>query len=104
MSHIGNIADLEDNASTSLTADFRQLLLVKRNGELFLYENSCPHTRETLDPMGGSVAGAGALLITCQRHAAEFLSDTGECVAGPCQGEFLTQVPFTLSNGDIYLD
>lgn len=104
MSHIGNIADLEDNASASITADCGELLLVKRNGELFLYQNSCPHTRETLDPLGGSVAGAGALLITCQRHAAEFLSDTGECVAGPCQGEFLTAVPFTLSNGDIYLD
>ena len=49
-------------------------------------------------------AGDGALLISCQRHAAEFLSHTGECVAGPCQGEFLTPVPFTLSNEGIYLD
>jgi len=104
MSHIGHIDQFEDNASASLTADFRQLLVVKRSGELFVYENSCPHTRESLDPMGGSVAGDGALLITCQRHAAEFLSHTGECVVGPCQGEFLTPVPFTLSNGDIYLD
>ncbi len=104
MSHIGHIDQLEDNSSASVTADFRQLLLVRRGGELFVYENRCPHTQETLDPMGGSIAGDGALLITCQRHAAEFLSHTGECVAGPCQGEFLTPVPFTLSDGDIYLD
>ncbi len=104
MSHVGHIDQFDDNASTSLIAEFRQLLLVKRKGELFVYENNCPHTRETLDPMGGSIASDDALLITCQRHAAEFLSHTGECVAGPCQGEFLTPVPFTLSNGDIYLD
>jgi len=104
MSHIGHIDQFDDNATSSLSADFRQLLLVKRNGELFIYENSCPHTRESLDPMGGSIADDAALLITCQRHAAEFLSHTGECVAGPCQGDALTPVPFTLSNGDIYLD
>ena len=71
---------------------------------LFLYRNSCPHTGETLDPMGGSVAGSDGLLLTCQRHAAQFITRSGECVGGPCQGEQLQAVPFTLSQGDLYLD
>jgi nitrite reductase/ring-hydroxylating ferredoxin subunit len=54
--------------------------------------------------MGGSVASADGQLIHCQRHAAVFLASTGECVGGPCQGESLDPVGFTLSNGDIYLD
>ena len=54
--------------------------------------------------MGGSLATSGGLLIQCQRHAAEFITDTGECVSGPCQGEALNAISFTLSNDDIYLD
>lgn len=104
MSRIGHIDDFEDNASTGIQVDALELLVVKKAGELFLYENRCPHVADTLDPMGGSVTDAGAMLIHCQRHGAEFLSHNGECVAGPCLGERLRALPFTLSNGDIYLD
>ena len=104
MSLIGNVEDIPDNSTSSIMVDQRSLLLVKRAGDLFIYDNHCPHTGESLDPMGGSVASADGLLIQCQRHAAEFVSTTGECVAGPCQGEQLEIVPFTLSGGDVYLD
>jgi nitrite reductase/ring-hydroxylating ferredoxin subunit len=95
---------LADNMSTSVTVDGRPFLLVRHRGELRLYENRCPHTGDTLDPMGGSVLEAGGSLITCQRHGAQFLSTDGECVAGPCRGEWLTPVPFTAVGGAIYLD
>lgn len=104
MSLIGKFEDFPDNSTSSISVDQRALLLVKRAGDLFIYDNRCPHTGESLDPMGGSVASTDGLLIQCQRHAAQFVSDTGECVAGPCQGEQLEIVPFTLSRGDIYLD
>lgn len=104
MSRIGNIADFEDQRTTSLKVDYLSLLLFRRGEDLFLYENRCPHVGDSLDPEGGSVASKDGLLIHCQRHGAEFLSHTGECVAGPCLGESLHPVAFTLSNGDIYLD
>jgi nitrite reductase/ring-hydroxylating ferredoxin subunit len=104
MSLIGNIEDFPDNSSSNVSQEQRPLLLIKRAGALFIYHNRCPHTGESLDPMGGSVASTDGLLLQCQRHAAQFVSDTGECVAGPCQGERLEPVAFTLSNGDIYLD
>jgi nitrite reductase/ring-hydroxylating ferredoxin subunit len=104
MSRIGNIEDFAENSSSSIQVGYLALLVIKRAGQLFLYHNKCPHTQDTLDPMGGSVASDDGLLIHCQRHAAEFITDTGECVAGPCQGESLSAVAFTLSNGDIYLD
>tara|TARA_R110002110_G_scaffold362241_1_gene571970 strand:+ start:27124 stop:27438 length:315 start_codon:yes stop_codon:yes gene_type:complete len=104
MSRIANIEDLPNNSSCSLQVDHLDILLVKRAGQLFLYENKCPHANDTLDPMGGSVCSADGLLLHCQRHAAEFLPDTGECVGGPCMGEHLNAIAFTLSNGDIYLD
>ena len=104
MSLIGNLRDFPDNSTSSLNIDSREILVARQSGELFIYENNCPHTRETLDPMGGSVATNGGLLIQCQRHAAEFIAATGECVSGPCQGEALTAIAYTLSNDDIYLD
>lgn len=104
MTRIAHVDDFPDNSSCSVDSERGSLLLVKRGSELYVYDNRCPHTGDSLDPMGGSIANAGALLVTCQRHAAEFVAETGECVAGPCQGEQLTPVPFTLAAGNIYLD
>ena len=95
---------LADNSSMSVTVDGRPYLLLRRRGELLLYENRCPHTGDTLDPMGGSVVDTGGELITCQRHAAQFLASSGECVGGPCLGEHLAAVAFTAVGGQIYLD
>jgi nitrite reductase/ring-hydroxylating ferredoxin subunit len=104
MSRIGNIDDFTDNSTTSVGVDSLYLLVFKRGEQLFIYENKCPHVLDTLDPEGGSLASSDGLLITCQRHGAQFLSHNGECVGGPCLGESLSSIAFTLSNGDIYLD
>ncbi|WOJ98066.1 Rieske 2Fe-2S domain-containing protein [Congregibacter brevis] len=95
---------IADNSSQSVTLEGRSLILVNRRGELFLFENNCPHANESMDPLGGSLSDDSGDLIRCQRHGAEFLAHTGECVAGPCMGETLTPVAFTLAGGQIYLD
>jgi len=104
MSRIGNIEDFIDNSTTSLQVDYLMLLLYRTGDSIYLYENNCPHAQDTLDPLGGSVISSDGLLLHCQRHGAEFLSHSGECVSGPCLGDTLNAIPFTLSNGDIYLD
>lgn len=104
MSSASDDYPLASNMSTSVTVDGRSFLLLRRGEELLLFENRCPHTGESLDPMGGSILEAQGELITCQRHGAQFLSSSGECIAGPCQGEWLTPVPFTAVNGELYLD
>jgi nitrite reductase/ring-hydroxylating ferredoxin subunit len=104
MSSIHGDFPINDGESRSVTVEGRPFLLLRQGGSLRLFENRCPHTGETLDPMGGSVLEAGGELITCQRHGAQFLSSSGECVAGPCIGEHLVPVDFTAVNGEIYLD
>jgi nitrite reductase/ring-hydroxylating ferredoxin subunit len=104
MSLIGNLDDFPDNSTHSIRRGQLLLLIVRRAGHLFVYENRCPHTHKTLDPQGGSISTSGGLLIQCQRHAAEFIADTGECVAGPCLGDTLKAITFTLNGGAIYLD
>ena len=104
MQCIGKLSTIPNGTSLSLDAGQRQLLVVMRAGKLYVYENQCPHSGETLDPMGGSVASGGGLILVCQRHGAEFLSDTGHCVAGPCLGEALRGVNYRIENDDILID
>ena len=99
-----NPLPLATNTSVSVTIDGRDLILADRGGTVHAYDNACPHTGETLDPMGGSVSEAGGALLRCQRHAAEFDAATGVCVGGPCIGERLTPVAITMVGGDVYLD
>jgi nitrite reductase/ring-hydroxylating ferredoxin subunit len=99
-----NVLPIPENSSCSVTLEGRSFILVNRHGEVFLYENNCPHANESLDPMGGSLSDASGELIRCQRHGAEFLASTGECVAGPCLGEQLQPVAFTAAGDQIYLD
>lgn len=99
-----NPLPLASNTSASVTIDGRDLILADRNGTVYAYENACPHTGETLDPMGGSVSEAGGALLRCQRHAAQFDVANGECVGGPCIGERLASVAVTVVDGAIYLD
>lgn len=95
---------IPENSSQSLTLEGRNLLLVNCGGQLHLYENNCPHAQETLDPLGGSLSDETGEILRCQRHAAEFLARSGECIGGPCFGESLTAVAFTAVGSDIYLD
>jgi nitrite reductase/ring-hydroxylating ferredoxin subunit len=92
------------NTSRSVTVDGRNLILADSGGQLFAYDNLCPHASETLDPMGGSVSSDDGQLLRCQRHGAEFLVTTGECVSGPCLGEQLTPVAVIAVDGTVYLD
>ena len=61
-----------------------------------VYVNACPHLGVNLDWLPGKFVNADATRIVCATHGAEFLIDTGQCMRGPCKGEFLTQVPCTV--------
>ena len=100
---IGNLEDFHDNSTHSIRRGQLALLIVRRAGQVFVYENRCPHTHKTLDPQGGSLATSGGLLIQCQRHGAQFIADTGECVAGPCLGDTLKALSVTVSGSAVYL-
>ena len=104
MSRIGLLTEFSTPGSYGVVVNGRPLLVVNNQGSFFVYENRCPHTGETLDPMGGSVATEDGLLLQCQRHAAQFIPQSGECVAGPCQGEALVAAAFTLTPDSLYLD
>ena len=75
-----------------------------RDGEVFVYTNSCPHLGVELEWVSDQFLDAEGVLIQCATHGALFVIETGHCVSGPCLGQSLRPVPFTVREGVLEID
>ena len=81
---------LSEGTSRGFELDEVRLLITRREGRVYAYKNRCPHRGAALDWQPDQFLDPSASLIQCSTHAALFLIESGECVAGPCAGQFLT--------------
>ncbi|MHC6223963.1 Rieske (2Fe-2S) protein [Pseudomonas sp. X10] len=86
-------SELGEGQSRAFTVAGQQLFGVRRQGQVYLYHNRCPHRGIVLNWEPDSFLDDSASLIQCAHHGALFLIETGECVAGPCEGECLKKAP-----------
>lgn len=84
------------------TAAGEEIILVKVNGNTYGWRNSCPHVGVGLDYGDGDCLTEEGTLI-CSMHGALFEPDTGRCIAGPCAGDQLQQVPIRIEDGQVWL-
>ncbi len=77
--------------------------LVRIGNSVHAYVNRCPHALRQLNFLPNRFLNRDGTLIQCSSHGALFEKDTGLCVAGPCVGESLRQLPVALSDGEIRL-
>ncbi|WP_260962641.1 Rieske (2Fe-2S) protein [Pseudomonas citri] len=89
MKFLCTAAQLPDNHSRSFDIDGNKLLAVRRADQVYIYRNRCPHRGVPLEWHPDQFLDASASLIQCATHGALFLIESGECVAGPCAGQFL---------------
>lgn len=82
-------AELGEGQSRGFTRENLELLGIRRQGTVYLYRNRCPHRGIPLNWQPDQFLDSSASLITCARHGALFLIESGECVAGPCEGDAL---------------
>lgn len=68
-------------------------LVISRDGEVWGFVDSCPHTGQPLSLFGDRYFTREGDLLLCSGHGALFRPSDGQCVAGPCQGEGLTPWP-----------
>ncbi|HEY7885495.1 MAG TPA: Rieske 2Fe-2S domain-containing protein [Cellvibrionaceae bacterium] len=68
------------------------LLAVKKQGVLYVYENLCPHAWIPLEWVEHQFLNADNSLIQCANHGALFTIEQGRCIAGPCAGQALTAI------------
>lgn len=81
--------ELAEGQSRGFALAELQLLLVRREGQVYAYQNRCPHRGIPLEWQPDQFLDASNSLIQCATHGALFLIESGECVAGPCSGQSL---------------
>lgn len=77
------------------------LVVVRMDGQLHVYVNWCPHLGIELNFQPDEFFDLDRRYLQCANHGALFEVDTGDCVLGPCKGDALRKVGFTVENGDI---
>jgi nitrite reductase/ring-hydroxylating ferredoxin subunit len=85
------------------TSSFTGLVVIRQGGDIFAYENSCPHIGTPLDWTPDRFLSADGRFIICATHGAEFTIDHGTCISGPCKGDHLTPVNVVVLGGVIYV-
>lgn len=77
--------------------------LVRQNGKVFGYRNSCPHVGAPLDWMPDRFLDADGKYIQCSMHGALFEPESGLCVQGPCVSRHLEKLQVEMDNDKVYL-
>lgn len=95
---LGRADDIAENGALEFVVGqgrnaFR-MFVVRRHGRLHAYLNLCPHFSLPLNHQPNQFLSDG--YIECAQHFARFEIDGGHCVAGACEGEFLTSIPVTI--------
>ncbi len=98
-------SDIDDGgfAETEMAVDgLPESVIVHRDGEAVRgWLNVCPHAGRRLDWAPGKFLKSRDGLLVCAVHGASFELHHGECVGGPCRGEFLRAVALRIEDDEV---
>lgn len=78
------------------------LVALRAGATVRVFHNVCPHAGRSLEVAPGRfIVDAGALV--CAAHGACFTIPAGDCIAGPCRGQRLQEVPSEVRGGEIWI-
>lgn len=102
---MGQIESIPEGEARSFRLNAEhQVLAVKKSGKVYFYLNRCPHLHVPLNWEPDRFLNPGGDLIQCSTHGAQFSIETGECLQGPCRGEYLERLDYEENNGILYLN
>jgi nitrite reductase/ring-hydroxylating ferredoxin subunit len=107
MRSLGPLADIPDGGCKSFRpakGGFTGLFGVRRDDQIMIYVNACPHLGVPLDWAPDRFLSTDGRHIVCSMHGALFEFGTGFCLQGPCAGDRLEVVPFEIVDGRIMVD
>ncbi len=96
-------SEIEEGCAKGFELEQRKLFAVKFRGQLYLYENNCPHLSIPLEWQPDQFLDHEKTFIQCATHGALFKIETGQCIAGPCVDDQLTSVPFLLQGDKVMI-
>lgn len=94
-------ADIDNDQFHEFQLGEEPCFLFRRRGRLFAYRNQCPHLGIPLNWMPERFLDPDSCFLHCANHGALFTPESGDCIAGPCQGDSLTSVPLRITDGTI---
>lgn len=83
--------------------DLRMVLIVRRGGALYAYDNSCPHMGTPLNFLPDRFLDRAGRHLLCATHGALFRIEDGFCIEGPCAGKSLKPAAIRVEDGEIVL-
>jgi nitrite reductase/ring-hydroxylating ferredoxin subunit len=92
LKYLCNGNELVEGTSRGFGIDGLHVLAVRRAGQVHVYQNRCPHRGVPLEWLADQFLDSSASLIQCATHGALFLIESGECIAGPCEGKTLNVI------------
>ncbi len=99
-----HIDDIPEGNSKGFNLEGVNLFAVKKDGKISIYLNRCPHLGIPLEWQNDQFLDNEAGFIKCSNHGALFVLETGECVQGPCLGDSLWEIPFSIENRQIMVN
>ncbi|MFT5577009.1 MAG: nitrite reductase/ring-hydroxylating ferredoxin subunit [Bermanella sp.] len=103
MSFLCKLSELADTGSKGIQHGDDSVFVVLRDGQYYAYRNSCPHLGVELNWLEDQFLDRGDALIQCATHGALFIIESGECIAGPCQGASLQPLALYIRNDELHL-
>ncbi len=97
--------ELEDPGSRGFEHDGWQSygFVVREADEVYGYINVCPHAGHPLNYKPDAFLTKDGGYIMWSSHGAMFERSSGVCVAGPCPGRTLRQVPVRVLEGKVQI-
>ena len=96
--------EIKEGTSKGFEVSGTLLFAVKKDEQLHLYHNRCPHLGTPLEWEEDRFLEDDGALIRCATHGALFEIDNGQCVIGPCKGKALHAIAFEIQDGELVID
>lgn len=81
----------------------KEAFLISFNNHYYAYINSCPHTGVNLNWQDEQFLNYEGDYVQCSLHGALFKPSNGECIYGPCLGQYLTKLDIVIEDSIVYL-
>ena len=104
MTFLCHLSDLDRTGAKGVVlADGRDVIVVRSDGGIRAFTNSCPHQGVPLETFPDRFLNEDGSQLICSTHGARFRVEDGYCISGPCQGRSLKPADVEIDNGDIFL-
>lgn len=98
------LEDVPVDGACGIEQDEHSLIAVQWDGQFHVYLNRCPHLGVELNWMPDQFMDSDGALLMCATHGALFAPESGDCLAGPCQGQALSRIPSECRDGELWAD